>query len=77
MVAPKPITLTQVSTEDYDGAVIPAPFVVVGDIPGEGGASVNPQAAPTIDGSPADAAAVATDLQAVVDALVAAGVLTA
>ena len=41
------------------------------------GGSVDPQAAPTIDDTPADAAAVAADLQAVVDALVAAGVFTA
>lgn len=44
---------------------------------GDGGDSVTPQPAPPIDPAPADATAVATDLQELVDALVAAGVLTA
>ena len=68
----KPISLTQVDAEDYDGQT-PQPFVVVGTIPGAG---ITPEEAPAIDSTPADAAAVAADLQAVVDALVAAGVLT-
>lgn len=70
MVASKPITLTQTDTNPSSWE--PKPYVVVGSIPG----AVDPQAAPTIDDSPADAAAVAADLQAVVDALVAAGVFT-
>jgi hypothetical protein len=74
MVDAKPIALTQVAEEDYEGPT-PKPFVVVGDIPGTD-AEIEPQAAPVIDDDPADAAAVATDLQAVVDALVAAGVFT-
>lgn len=32
MPAPKPITLTQVDAIDYEGNV-PAPFILVGDIP--------------------------------------------
>lgn len=75
MVAPKPITLTQVDEADYDSAFDPQPFVVVGDVP-SAGANITPQTAPTIDASPADATAVATDLQALVTALVASGVLT-
>lgn len=71
MVAPKPITLTQSSTNP--GAFAPKPYVVVGPIPG----GVTPQAAPAIDDTPADADAVAADLQSVVDALIAAGVFTA
>ena len=73
MVAGKPITMTQVDVGDYTGPT-PAPFVVVGTVPDTG---ITPQAAPTIDATPADAVAVATDLQSVVDALVAAGVFTA
>lgn len=42
----------------------------------EGGSGVTPQPAPAVDPAPADATAVATDLQGLVDALVAAGVLT-
>lgn len=38
MADPKPIALTQVAEGDYDGAGDPQPFVVVGDIPGAGGA---------------------------------------
>jgi hypothetical protein len=71
MVSPKPISLTQSDTNP--GSYTPKPYVVVGAIPG----SVEAQAAPAIDDSPADAAAVATDLQSVVDALIAAGVFTA
>ena len=71
MTDAKPISLTQVTTESYSGPT-PKPMAVVGEIPG----AVSAQAAPTIDESPADAAAVATDLQAVVDALIAAGVFT-
>ena len=41
------------------------------------GAEVTPQAAPTVNATPTDAAEVAGDLQGLVDALVAAGVLTA
>lgn len=69
---PKPISLTQTDAEDYEGPT-PQPFTVVGTIPGAG---ITPQEAPVIDSTPADAAAVAADLQNVVDALVAAGVLT-
>jgi hypothetical protein len=74
MVAGKPVSLTQVSAEDYDGPA-PKPLKVVGSIPGTA-SEISPQTAPTIDDSPADAAAVAADLQSVVDALVAAGVFT-
>ena len=73
MADPKPVTLTQVDTGAYTGAYSPQPLVIVGSVPGE----VTPQAAPTIDVTPADATAVATDLQAVVTALIAAGVFTA
>lgn len=71
---PKPVTLTQIDEGDYEGAFTPQPLVVVGDIPGAG---ITPQAAPAVDSTPADAAAVAADLQSLVDALVDAGVLTA
>lgn len=37
MVSPKPVSLTQVDTEDYDGAFEPQPLIVVGPIPGGGG----------------------------------------
>lgn len=40
MVQPKPIELTQVDAEDYDGSQEPQPFVVVGPIPGTAGSSV-------------------------------------
>lgn len=33
MPQPKPITLTQVAPENYQGAGEPQPFVVVGDMP--------------------------------------------
>lgn len=73
-IAGKPVKLTQVAVEDYEGPE-PKPLVIVGEVPGTD-AEITAQAAPTIDASPADADAVAADLQAVVDALVAAGVLT-
>jgi len=75
MVRPQPITLTQIDANNYTGFT-PKPVVVVGSLPGVG-AEITPQTAPTIDDTPTDAAAVATDLQSVVDALVAAGVFTA
>lgn len=81
MAAPaaKPITVTQIDSVDYEGPT-PAPFVVVGEIPIEAleqaDAEFTAQEAPVIDDTPADAAAVAADLQAVVDALVAGGFLT-
>lgn len=65
-LAPKPFVLQDAVASGFD----PQPISIEGVIAGD------PQAAPTIDGSPADAAAVAADLQAVVDALVAAGVFT-
>lgn len=71
---PQPISLTQIDANNYTGYT-PKPVVVVGSLPGVG-AEITPQAAPTIDDTPTDAAAVATDLQTVVDALVAAGVFT-
>lgn len=40
MVAPKPVSLTQVNAGDYDGAFDPEPLVVVGPIPGGGGSGV-------------------------------------
>lgn len=40
MVQPKPIELTQVDAEDYDGSQEPQPFVVVGPIPGTVGSGV-------------------------------------
>lgn len=69
---PQPISLTQIDAQDYEGWT-PKPVQVVGPLPG----AIDPQAAPTIDDAPADAAAVAADLQTVVDALIAAGVFTA
>ncbi len=72
MVRPQPITLTQIDAQDYEG-YSPKPVQVVGSLPG----AIDPQTAPTIDDTPTDAAAVATDLQSVVDALIAAGVFTA
>lgn len=71
MVAGKPVVFTQVDTESYTGPE-PKPLEVVGAVPG----GVEAQAAPVVDASPADATAVATDLQSVVDALIAAGVFT-
>lgn len=72
-LAPKPITLS--SGANPNPAFDPQPYVVVDG--GDFGSGVDPQAAPTIDPAPAAAADVAADLQTVVDALVAAGVLTA
>lgn len=72
-LAPKPVTLTQTNAQNYEGGFDPQPLIVVGSIPGAG---ITPQAAPTIDAAPADASAVASDLQDLVDALVLAGVLT-
>lgn len=66
-LAPKPYILQ----DAVDSAFEPQPISI------EGLVNIDPQPAPTIDDSPADAAAVATDLQSVVDALVAAGVFTA
>lgn len=37
MVQPKPVSLTQVATEDYDGAFEPQPLLIVGPVPGGGG----------------------------------------
>lgn len=71
MGAPKPISVTYTPEDDYEGNA-PQPFVIVGEAPAE----ITPQAAPEVDSTPADAAAVASDLQDLVDALVAAGVLT-
>ena len=72
MYGPKPISVTRVTADNYDGKYAPAPMLIVGD-----GVEVVPQTAPPVDSSPADAAAVAADLQALVDKLVDAGVLTA
>lgn len=71
MTSPKPITLT--SGANPSPGLDPEPYVVVGTIPG----GVTPQTAPTIDPAPADADAVAADLQTLVTALIAAGVLSA
>ena len=37
MVAPKPVTLTNIPEGDYDGENAPQPLVVVGAMPGGGG----------------------------------------
>lgn len=70
MAAPKPITLT--SGANPNPSVDPQPYVVVGGIAG----TVTPQAAPTVNATPTDAAEVAGDLQDLVNALQAAGVLS-
>lgn len=72
---PQPISLTQIDANNYTGYT-PKPVVVVGDLPGVG-AEITSQPAPAIDPAPADADAVAADLQSVVNALIAAGVFTA
>ena len=69
MADPKPIALTVVDSGDYVGPD-PQPLVHVGALP-----FVADFVA--IDETPADAAAVATDLKAVVDALIAAGLMAA
>lgn len=33
VLAPKPVTLTQIDTGDYEGAQTPQPLLVVGDLP--------------------------------------------
>lgn len=71
-LAPKPITVEYVAPGDYTGAYAPKRYAIIGEAP----TAIDPQTAPTIDDAPADAAAVAADLQTVVDALVAAGVFT-
>lgn len=68
-LAPKPVVITTATSNP--SSFDPEPLVAVGD-----GVFVEPQEAPAIDDTPADAAAVAADLQSVVDALVAAGVFT-
>lgn len=37
MVQPRPVSLTQVDTEDYEGAFEPEPLLIVGPVPGGGG----------------------------------------
>lgn len=74
MPDPKPITLEQVDTGDYEGAYDPQPFLLVGELPE---ASLTPAAFVAVDSTPADATAVATDLIAVRDALIAAGFMAA
>lgn len=71
MAKPKPITIEYIDPSNYEGYT-PQPFAIVGDAPAE----VTPQVAPAVDPAPADADAVAADLQSVVDALIAAGVFT-
>ena len=66
-MAGKPVTLT--TGANPNPHLAPEPLIVVG-----GG--IDPQVAPVVDDTPADAAAVAADLQSLVDALVAAGILT-
>lgn len=70
---PKPITVEYVAPGSYTGAFAPKPYAIIGEEP----TAITPQAAPAIDDTPADADAVAADLQSVVSALVAAGVFTA
>lgn len=70
MASPKPITLTTVASITGPD---PQPMVVVGDI----NDIITPAAFVAVDETPADATAVATDLAAVVDALVAAGLMAA
>lgn len=72
-LAPKPITVEYVAPGNYTGAYAPKPYAIIGEEP----AAIDPQPAPAIDDTPADADAVAADLQSVVNALVAAGVFTA
>lgn len=71
-LAPKPITLTV--GDNPQPSLDPQPFVVVGGIPGTGGPEITPQTAPAVDAAPEDPETVASDLQAVVAALIAAGV---
>ena len=56
MTNPKPISLTQVDAGDYDSPFAPEPMVVVGDMPGGGGAG-GPAAWSDITGKPAVIAA--------------------
>lgn len=67
MADPKPIALTVVDSGNYTGPD-PQPLIHVGALP-----FVADFVA--IDGTPADATAVATDLKAVVDSLIAAGLM--
>ena len=73
-------TLTDVITEGvlYAGWTVEADRLVLrlSPLSSTDAGAIAPQAAPTIDSTPADATAVATDLQSLVDALVDAGVLT-
>lgn len=64
MTSPKPIELSAGANPSplFD----PQPFIIVTD-----------EAAPTVDATPADAAAVAADLQALVDYLTAIGIIPA
>ena len=68
---PKPITITQADT--WTGAGDPQPLQVIGT----GNAMIVPAAFVAVDDTPADAAAVAADLEAVRDALIAAGLMAA
>lgn len=62
MASPKPISLTQVPVDDYDGAEAPQPFVVVGPVPGGGGGGSTTWT--TIPGKPAVVASGATQAAA-------------
>lgn len=71
MVSPKPVVITQGANPTP--GVDPEPLILVSS----SFAMIDPQTAPAVDTTPADATAVATDLNALRTALIAAGVLTA
>lgn len=69
-LSPKPITLTQVASL---GGPTPQPMVLVGDL----NSALTPANFVVVDETPVDATAVATNLKAVVDSLIAAGLMSA
>lgn len=75
MASPRPyVVAASGPAEDAPAGAVP--IDLYGQDSGGGGAVITPQAAPVINPSPADADVVAADLQALVTALTAAGVLT-
>lgn len=65
MADPKPISITQIDADDYEGPT-PQPFAVVGDLPVPAESVV---ALPAVPGTFADEAAVQTYLASLVTAL--------
>lgn len=75
MTSPKPISLTRIDAEDYTGQQEPQEFVVIGSMPGGGGAGGG--AVDSVNGETGDVVLTAADLGAATSAELAAFVETA